>query len=87
LTQDGGARLDRPGLGRPGQARRLDELTRRFGLYLADRLLERETLRVMSDSLSGGVTPRSCASRAAARPFVERAAVLAVVLFETGDGA
>ncbi len=35
-----------------------------LGLDLADRLFEREPLRVISDSSSGGVTPRNCATSA-----------------------
>jgi len=62
-------------------------LTRRFGLHFADRLLERETL-------AGDVGLLECRRHAAqlreqrlARAFVNRAAVLAIVFFERGDGA
>ena len=41
----------------------------------------------MSDSLSGGVDAAQLREQGGACPLVERAAVLAVVLFETGDGA
>src|SRR6185369_4314613 len=87
LTRDGGARLDRPGLGGPGQARSLDELTRRFGLYLADRLLERETLTGDVGLVERRGHSAQLREQGRARPFVDGAAVLAVVLFETGDGA
>ena len=87
LTQDGGARLDRTGLGGPGQARRLDELTRRFGLDLADRLLEREALAGDVGLVERRRHAAQLREQGRTRPFVERAAVLAVVLFETGDGA
>src|SRR6516164_4391554 len=65
----------------------LHELTRRFGLDFTDRLLERETL-------AGDVGLLECRRHAAqlreqrlARAFVNRAAVLATVFFERGDGA
>ena len=87
LTQDGGARLDRTDPGRPGLTRGLDELTRRFSLHLADRLLKREALAGDVGLVERRRDPAQLREQGRACPFVERAAVLAVVLFETGDGA
>ena len=87
LTQDARARLDRTDPGRPGLTRRLDELTRRFSLHLADQLLEREALAGDVGLVERRRDSAQLREQGRACPFVERAAVLAIVLFETGDGA
>ena len=87
LTGQGRARLDRAEFGRPGLARCFDELTRRFSLDLADRFLEREALAGDVGLVERRRDPAQLRKQGGTRPFVERTAVLAVVLFETGDGA
>ena len=87
LTGQGRARFDRAEFGRPGLARCFDELTCRFSLDLADRFLEREALAGDVRLVERRRDPAQLRKQGGTRPFVERTAVLAVVLFETGDGA
>ena len=65
----------------------LHELTRRFGLHFADRLLERETLAGNVGLLERRRHAAQLREQRLACAFVNRAAVLAIVFFERGDGA
>src|SRR5207253_9179224 len=73
--------------GRRRLAGRLGELARRLGLHLADRFLEREPLARDVRLVERRRHPAQLRQQGRARALVERTAVLAAVLFETGDGA
>src|SRR5271165_1854592 len=67
--------------------RGLDEFARGFSLHLANRFFEREALAGDVGFIERGGEPAQLRKQSRARTFVERTAILAVVLFETGDGA
>src|SRR5262249_13793201 len=98
LARLGRARLNRTGFGgvlplprlaqcRRHLARSFYELTRRFSLHLADRLLEREALAGDVGLLERGRHPAQLREQRRARAIVDRAAVIAGVLFERADRA
>ena len=68
-------------------AARWVELSRRFGLDLADRLFERKALARDVGFRQGRRHAAQLGDQRRARALVERTTVLAVVLVETGDGA
>src|SRR5262249_10630778 len=68
-------------------ARGFNELTRRFSLHLADRLLEREALAGDVGLLERRRHPAQLREQRRARAIVDRAAVIAGVLFERADRA
>jgi hypothetical protein len=63
------------------------ELTRRFGFHLANRFLEREALAGDVGLLERRRHAAQLREQRVARAFVNRAAVLAIVFLERGDGA